>query len=116
MSEVVPAPAEGPATSEFDRDPERQSSVTHRDLLTIKSETDARGAHSDRDTGEPVSVKINDMIRYKLDDEWVTGTILSRAGKATGRYKTWYNMRNESNEDRSVDLGRLEWEKYLKQK
>ena len=90
---------------------EIQSSVTQRDLLTINSETDAGGADSDRDRGEPMSLKINDMIRYKLDDEWVTGTILSRAGKATGRYKTWYNIRNESNEERRVDLGRFEWEK-----
>ena len=67
---------------------EIQSSVTQRDLLTINSETDAGGADSDRDREEPMSLKINDMIRYKLDDEWVTGTILSRAGKATGRYKT----------------------------
>ena len=111
MSEVVPAPTEGPETSEFDRDPERQSSVTHRDILTINSETEAGGADSDRDRGEPVSVKINDMIKYKLDDEWVTGTILCRAGKVTGRYKTWHNIRNERNEERSVDLGRLGWEK-----
>ena len=33
------------------------------------------------------TVKINDAIRYKLDGQWITGTILSRAGKATGKSK-----------------------------
>ena len=66
MSEIVPASAEGPETSEFGRDPERLSSVTHRVLLTINSETDAGVLDSDRDRGQPVSVKSNDMVRYKL--------------------------------------------------
>ena len=35
---------------------------------------------------------------------------MSRAGKATGKYKTWYNIKNESNEERSIDIGSLEWE------
>ena len=31
--------------------------------------------------------------------------------KATGKYKTWYNIRGENNEERSIDLGSLEWER-----
>ena len=53
---------------------------------------------------------MNDVIRYKVDNKWITGTIVSRAGKATGKYKTWYNIKNENNEERSIDLGSLEWE------
>ena len=64
-----------------------------------------------QDTTQPKSVKINDFVRYKLNDEWVTGTITGRAGKATGKYKTWYNIRGENNEERSIDLGSLEWER-----
>ena len=30
------------------------------------------------------TLKINDDIRYKIDGQWITGTILSRAGKANG--------------------------------
>ena len=56
-------------------------------------------------------MKVNDSIRYKLYDEWVTGTVLSRAGKATGKYKNWYNIRNENNEERSIDLGSIQWQK-----
>ena len=55
--------------------------------------------------------KTNDAIRYKVDGQWVTGTILRRTGKASGKYKSWYNVRNENTEERSVDLNRLEWEK-----
>ena len=68
-------------------------------------------ANPDQERGEPQSVKVNDIIRYKVDDEWVTGTILGRAGKTIGKYKTWYNVRNEDNEERSVDLKIVEWEK-----
>ena len=49
------------------------------------------------------SVKINDLIKYKKDNTWITGTITSRAGKATGKYKHWYNVRKENNEEQSVD-------------
>ena len=65
----------------------------------------------DSDRDKQVKVKKNDMIKYKLNNEWVTGTITGRAGKATGKNKTWYNIRDESNEERSIDLGRVEWEK-----
>ena len=59
----------------------------------------------------PRQVKPNDIIKYKINDEWVTGTIMSRAGKSTGKYKTWYNVRDGNNEERSIDLGVVEWEK-----
>ena len=38
-------------------------------------------------------------------------TIISRAGKSTGKYKTWYNIRDDNNKERSVDLSVVEWEK-----
>ena len=43
------------------------------------------------------TVKINDDIRYKIDGQWISGTILSRAEKAKWKYKSWYNIRNENN-------------------
>ena len=49
-------------------------------------------------------------VRYKVNDEWFTGTVIVQAGKATGKYKTWYNVRGENNEERSIELGTLEWE------
>ena len=57
------------------------------------------------------TVSVNDDIRYKTDGQWVTETILSRAGKATGKYKSWYNFRNKNIEERSTVLSRFEWEK-----
>ena len=69
----------------------------------------------DQERGGPQSVKVND-IRYNLDDEWVTGTILGGAGKTTEKYKTWYNVGNEGNEERSVDPKPLNGRTYLNQK
>ena len=58
-----------------------------------------------------ISVKVNDLIKYKKDNAWFTGTITSHTGKATGKYIHWYNVRKENNEEQSVDLGNLEWER-----
>ena len=41
--------------------------------------------NSDRSRRAPLQVKTNDIIRYKLDDEWITGSALARAGKASGK-------------------------------
>lgn len=88
ISETIPAPTE---SSEVIHDQDKRRE-THRSMIN------------------PVQVKVNDVIRYKVNDEWVTGTIMGRAGKVTGKYKTWYNVRDGNNEDRSIDLGNIEWE------
>ena len=49
-------------------------------------------------------------MRYKIDNEWVTSTILGRTCKSTGKYKIWYNVRDEYNQERSIDLRNIEWE------
>ena len=72
--------------------------------------TNMEGTEIDREAVKSRPIKINDVIRYRVDNEWITGTIMSRAGKATGKYETWYNIKNENNEERSLDLGSLEWE------
>ena len=82
--------------------PEENATDTH-----VETENEVRGRH----TVQPDTVKINDVVKYKIDDEWITGTILGRAGKSTGKYKTWYNVRDENNQERSIDLSNLEWEK-----
>ena len=75
-----------------------------------ENNTNMEGYEIDREAVKPRPIKINDVIRYKEDNEWITGTVMSRAGKATGKYKTWYNIKNENNEERSIDPGSLEWE------
>ena len=111
VSEVVPAPEEGVEIEGDDREIKRRPTVANRDLLMIQAETHGEGTNSDRSRRAPFQVKPNDIIRYKLDHEWITGSVLGRAGKASGKYKTWYNIRNENGEERSIDLERHEWEK-----
>ena len=76
--------------------------------LNIENHTEEQPIN--RDTGKRPSIKINDIIKYKMDNEWFIGTVTSRAGKATGKYRTWYNVRDENLAERSVDLGQIEWE------
>ncbi|CAC5360728.1 unnamed protein product [Mytilus coruscus] len=57
-------------------------------------------------------IKKDDNIPYKLpgSDKWISASVLGRAGKATGGNKTWYNVKDHvSEEQKSVDLGSLEW-------
>ena len=117
VSEVIaaPVPAEDQNYEAPDRNSENQLSVTDQELQTVSSETATESVENDRDTDRNTErstrVKVNDNIRYKLGDEWVNGTIISRAGKASGKYKNWYNVRNENNDERSIDLERHEWQK-----
>jgi len=55
--------------------------------------------------------KADDKIQYQTDsDQWASAKVLGRAGKATGKYKHWFNVQDESNnEQKSVDLGSLPW-------
>ena len=41
--------------------------------------------------------KKHDKVEYKMlpDDKWVSATILSRAGKASGKYANWFNVKND---------------------
>ena len=68
--------------------------------------------------GELQNIKSNDRIQYKLpnSDEWINSTIMGRAGKATGGNKYWYNVHDvKSNEERSIDLGKVEWRHFENQ-
>ena len=109
---AAPVPAEDQNYEAPDRNSENQLSVTDQELQTVSSETATGSVENDRDTDRNTErstrVKVNDNIRYKLGDEWVNGTIMSRAGKASGKYKNWYNVRNENNDERSIDLERHE--------
>ena len=61
-----------------------------------------------------LSVKVKDKIQYKLQntDDWTTATVLSRAGKATGLNKHWYNVQHEVDEEqKSVDLSKVQWKR-----
>lgn len=59
--------------------------------------------------------KANDNIQYKMgleNENWIRATILGRAGKASGNNRNWYNVKDvESEEEKSIDLGRLPWER-----
>ena len=56
-------------------------------------------------------VKVNDKLRFRSEnsDPWITGTVVGRAGKASGKNVSWFNV--ETNDDRfSVDLRQMEVE------
>ena len=72
----------------------------------IPSSDKPRTATETQRTERPI-LKINDKIQYKVNDTdgWVTAKVMSRAGKATCKYKDWYNIQDDgSNEQKSIDM------------
>ena len=60
-----------------------------------------------------LKLKVNDIIQYKLNntDDQIKATVTRRAGKATGRNKNWYNIREDASEERkSINLDEVQWE------
>ena len=59
------------------------------------------------------ALKANDQIQYKLQDtnDWIRATVTGRAGKATGRNRNWYNIKEDnSGEQKSINLDEIQWE------
>ena len=50
------------------------------------------------------NIQANLRIRYKTvpEDPWMEATIKSRAGKATGKYSSWWNIENDDGQLHSV--------------
>ena len=46
-----------------------------------------------------VILKKNEKIRYKDDGVWREGTVISRAGKANGKYDGYYNVKMNSQKE-----------------
>lgn len=62
-----------------------------------------------------VQLRCGDRIVYSPDDEseWKHATVLSRAGKATGKYRNWYNLQDSVTQNStSVDLGICDWQRF----
>lgn len=55
------------------------------------------------------NVKVNDNICFRCEnsDSWTSGKVVSRAGKATGKYASWFNIETDTDRQ-SVDLSRVE--------
>ncbi len=55
-----------------------------------------------------------DKLEFKLhgSDEWNKVTVMSCAGKATGNYYNWFNVKsNRNGNEISIDLSAVEWRK-----
>ena len=54
-------------------------------------------------------IKVNDTIMFRKNDSdtWTAGTVVSRGGKASGKYATWYNV-DTGEDSMSVDLSAMD--------
>ena len=64
------------------------------------------------------SIRKNDIIRFKRtgDSAWENGKVISRAGKAGGKYDTWWNLKNvDTGHIKAEDLGSTETIEKMKE-
>ena len=66
---------------------------------TVQNQNDASSNRSD--------VKVGDIIRCKMNDEWHKVEVVSRAGKQSGKYKNWFNVK-EKDEMYSIDIDSMQ--------
>jgi hypothetical protein len=57
---------------------------------------------------DTLNLKAKDRIEYKEGDQWLSGTVMSKAGKATTATKHWYNLKLDNGKEFSADISREE--------
>ena len=72
------------------------SSNEETDRMSKRSNPSAHRAVSDSTRNRP-SIKKSMVIEYTDNDKWVSAEIVSRAGKASEKYKSHWNVRDDEN-------------------
>ena len=82
-------------------------------LQTVKSKastTETSTSRTKQTAKNQMLPKKGESISIKQSSEWKPAKVISRAGKANGKFKSWFNL--ESSEDQSqmaIDLEKCEW-------
>ena len=77
---------------------------------TVMSETSVPSDDANNGMLDGSTLPLNESkVKYKIkdDSEWTVADVISRAGKATGKYRNWVNVQNE-NGDFSIDWEKVE--------
>ena len=79
---------------------------TEESTIHRTNATDSSAKPSNDDYGPKDNIKKNDRIRFqtKGEENWMTGTVHSRAGKATGKHKNCWNIKCSDGTMRPIDL------------
>lgn len=86
----------------------------------IGASTDKDGSDNNRNdpNNDATLPKINDVIEFRSlgSDQWTVAHVMSRAGKATGRYCDWFNVAlANTNEALSMSFKDVEWRKQAQE-
>ena len=84
---------------------EENITLEEENPAAISDSVEVRDRVSEVD-GETIKFKVGQRIRGVASDtgEMLTGKILSRAGKSTGKYKNWFNVEKDDGTIQSIDL------------
>ena len=92
-----------------DEDPNTRKSANRHSLnQTINYEIQGQ-PHHEHINSKLKKVKPKTKIKYKVheDDEWESAEITKRAGKASGKKHHWWNIRNLSGNEQSLNLDQI---------
>ena len=76
---------------------------------TEEKDDQSKAENTPKDSVRVKSVpKVGQRVKFlpKDSDEWKTGTIHSRAGKATGKYSSWRNIEHDNGYMSAIDWNR----------
>ena len=94
-------------------DESSNNQLTHNQQPDVTANHTSKVDNNESNKLETMANKLplkGDRICYKnTDSQWINAVILGRAGKSTGKYKHWYNVRNNDFSESSVNLDAVHW-------
>ena len=78
----------------------------------VSAELEDKGGQTTASSLVKVNLKRDERIKMKTgNDDWTEAIVISRGGKANGKYGSWYNVEYvDTSEKQCVDLGKTEFE------
>ena len=113
MSIELPSPTVQPANGNndsFETDQTKQK-VESTPIVSEQDVTPCNDGNLTLPTSK-VLPKVNQriMIRNKKTDDWIKANVISRGGKAKGKYNSWFNVKNlESGNTSCINFDEVNW-------
>ena len=101
-------------TSDINREPNDQSPPENcDDELVPPTSVETTTTHADSNPKGKHLPKLQDVVRIKdkNSEQWKSARIISRGGKASGKFASWFNVETLHNNERlCLDFSSIEWE------
>ena len=96
--------SDSPDEQEFEEAPEPvRTKPKAAPAKAVKSKTRPKPKQTIQKT-KVLTFKNKDRIEIKENNRWESGIVVNKAGKATGKYPNWYNIKLDNGKEFSTDI------------